>query len=120
MHPGDSGFVDIITDGIRRLPVHIPGNLLVAELGILRLVKNLRRVLLQKLPQSLGQSLQVRLGLVQLQGGKVHIFHALIACQQVHVPVVNLPPLPHDPGDPGLIFQGKAPVKVIVCDHQTV
>ena len=94
--------------------------LLIADPVIQRLLPDPLRVLPQNFPQLPGDLSDIRLGLLQLPGVEIYILHRHIRCQQVHIPVVDIPPAGSDRGCPGLIAQGQSGIVIIIDDHQVV
>ena len=120
MDAGNVLLLDIVPDFRGSLLIHPGTDLLIALLDIPGLFFNPSRVLVQNLPQGLGQGRNIGFGLLQLMGVQVDVFHADRGGQNVHVPVQNVPPVGRYRCGSGLVSQSKARVIFVLVNHQCI
>ena len=120
MNAGNALFIDVIPDCSGSLLVNAGADLLVATFDVRRLFLDPCGVFPQNFSQRPGNFGNVRLGLLQLMGVKVHILHADGGRQNIHIPVEDVPPVGGHRRRAGLVAQSEGGIIIVVRHHQAV
>ena len=120
MNAGNALFIDVIPDFPGGLLVNAGADLLVATFDVRRLFLDPGGVFPQNFSQRPGNFRNIRPGLLQLVGVKVHILHADGGRQNVHVPVEDVPPVGGHRRRAGLVAQSEGGIIIVVRHHQAV